>query len=167
MITPLWLDTPERVPSTPMPNVAHKYELNQNPKLAEVLCFSENQCCADCGAAGGTEGQNHLGWASVNLGVFLCMDCAAVHRGLGVHISRVQSTRLGRWRDEWVEVCSKVGNRVASQYYEHGETGNLRYDHSAQEKARLDAFNLRHLRELWIRAKYEYRAFAPEGALEP
>lgn len=38
--------------------------------------------CADCHTP-------HPRWASVNLGVFLCVSCASIHRKLGTHRSRV------------------------------------------------------------------------------
>lgn len=42
-----------------------------------------NRVCADCLT------NTDVKWASTNLGVTLCTDCAACHRSLGVHISKV------------------------------------------------------------------------------
>lgn len=44
-------------------------------------------------------------WASWNLGIFLCIRCAGIHRNLGVHISKVKSVNLDTWTPEQVVVC--------------------------------------------------------------
>lgn len=45
-------------------------------------------------------------WASWNLGVFICIRCAGIHRNLGVHISRVKSVNLDQWTSEQIQVLS-------------------------------------------------------------
>lgn len=41
-----------------------------------------NDKCADCGAP-------DPDWASLNLGILICVECSGIHRNLGVHISKV------------------------------------------------------------------------------
>jgi len=57
-----------------------------------------NDKCADCSA-------RNPSWASWSLGIFLCLRCAALHRKLGTHISKVKSLSMDQWNVEQVEVC--------------------------------------------------------------
>ena len=41
-----------------------------------------NSVCADCGSP-------EPDWASLNLGVLLCIECSGIHRKKGVHVSKV------------------------------------------------------------------------------
>ena len=56
-------------------------------------------------------------WASINLGVFVCLRCSGLHRQLGVHVSKVKSATLDLWNTGWVKVMRSWGNRRANLYY--------------------------------------------------
>eukprot|EP00930_Biecheleria_cincta_P016292 TRINITY_DN13309_c0_g1_i2.p1 TRINITY_DN13309_c0_g1~~TRINITY_DN13309_c0_g1_i2.p1 ORF type:complete len:738 (-),score=151.00 TRINITY_DN13309_c0_g1_i2:84-2210(-) len=63
------------------------------------------QHCADCEEADAE-------WASVSLGIYLCTECAGRHRGLGVHLSFVRSTKMDRW-SPWQLRCMQLGGNDA------------------------------------------------------
>ncbi|ORX58565.1 ArfGap-domain-containing protein [Piromyces finnis] len=70
-----------------------------------------NNYCAECGAKGPQ-------WASTNLGVFLCIRCASIHRKLGTHISKVKSLTLDNWNMEQLEDFQRLGgNSVSNDKY--------------------------------------------------
>lgn len=47
-----------------------------------------NSVCCDCGSP-------EPDWASLNLGVLLCIECSGIHRKKGVHVSKVGSAGGG------------------------------------------------------------------------
>jgi len=109
-------------------------ELNaRHRKILEgLLKLPENRECADCKAKGPR-------WASVNLGIFICMQCSGIHRSLGVHISKVRSATLDTWLPEQVAFIQSMGNEKSNSYWEAELPPN--YDRVGIEN--------------FIRAKYE------------
>uniref|UniRef100_A0A8K9UFR2 Arf-GAP domain-containing protein n=2 Tax=Oncorhynchus mykiss TaxID=8022 RepID=A0A8K9UFR2_ONCMY len=79
--------------------------------LTSLLSLEENKFCADCKSKGPR-------WASWNLGIFICIRCAGIHRNLGVHISRVKSVNLDQWTQEQIQCVQEMGNAKARRLYE-------------------------------------------------
>ncbi|KAK0937624.1 Protein gts1 [Friedmanniomyces endolithicus] len=107
-----------------------------------------NDRCADCAA-------KNPGWASWNLGVFLCMRCGGLHRKLGTHVSKVKSLSMDSWSAEQVENMKQVGN----------VEGNKRWNpKGVRPDLPVDADEVDSAIERFIRQKYEQRGFGAGGA---
>ncbi|XP_062365263.1 stromal membrane-associated protein 2 isoform X1 [Cinclus cinclus] len=108
--------------------------------LAGLLAEDENKFCADCQAKGPR-------WASWNIGVFICIRCAGIHRNLGVHISRVKSVNLDQWTQEQIQCVQEMGNGKANRLYEAYLPENFRRPQTDQAV------------ESFIRDKYEKKKY--------
>ena len=49
---------------------------------------------------------NNLGpkWASTNLGLYVCLQCSGVHRGMGASVSFMKSVTLDTWQTDQIKV---------------------------------------------------------------
>ena len=54
--------------------------------------------------------------ASLDFGVFLCSSCSGAHRALGPTITRVKSTHLDLWEEEWYRNMV-IGNEKLNKYW--------------------------------------------------
>jgi hypothetical protein len=98
-----------------MASISKRQQARNERELQELLRLPGNNLCADCSA-------RNPGWASWNLGIFLCMRCASLHRKMGTHISKVKSLSMDTWSTDQVEVseattCSP-GNLLTIAEYE-------------------------------------------------
>nr|CAG4643976.1 EOG090X06Q2 [Lepidurus arcticus] len=116
--------------------------------LGYMLRDDDNKYCVDCDAKGPR-------WASWNIGVFLCIRCAGIHRNLGVHISRVKSVNLDSWTPEQVTSLQQMGNSRARAVYEANLPDNFR---RPQDDSSLEVF---------VRAKYEAKKYIAREWVPP
>ncbi|TAQ87070.1 hypothetical protein B7494_g4595 [Chlorociboria aeruginascens] len=127
------------------PNPAQERAAQNTQTIKNLLKLEGNKTCADC------KRNKHPRWASWNLGIFICIRCSGIHRGMGTHISRVKSVDLDAWTDEQLQSVLKWGNSRANKYWE----AKLAAGHVPSE-AKIENF---------IRTKYESKRWVMEGPM--
>lgn len=127
---------------------SQKFQDKYQAILSGLLKEDDNKYCADCDAKGPR-------WASWNLGLFICIRCAGIHRNLGVHISRVKSVNLDQWTAEQIASMQSIGNAKSRSVYESNipETFRRSQNDSAMEQ--------------FIRSKYEQKKWIAKEWTQP
>lgn len=121
-------------------------EETQAAVFSRILERPENQNCADCRSS-------RPNWYSLNFGAIICYNCSGEHRNLGLHVTRVISTKLDCWTTEEVAVAEAVGNLRANMYWEGKKpTSASQLANGSSQADRRNYIKEKYIRKSWIDA---------------
>lgn len=105
-------------------NESSKPKTQNSGDVAQLMLNIRNQVggngfCVDC------DGPSPE-WASLNLGVLMCIECSGIHRNMGSHISKVRSLTLDEWPPAHLAVMLSIGNSLSNSVWEANTRGQAK-----------------------------------------
>eukprot|EP01084_Bolivina_argentea_P080109 145146_1 len=125
------------------------------PKLNKIT--RQWRQCADCN-------NTNPRWAELTRGSLVCIECSAIHRSFGTHISKIRSIELDEWTDKMVDNLCESDSKFNQKWEYHVDSSYKKpTTHSSKE-----------IRTKYITAKYIGKetnkvrpAFVSETHLKP
>ena len=130
-----------------------------HPEFTNLLKEPENQKCFDCG-------KTPVQWASVNNGVFLCIECSGNHRGYGVNISFIRSMTLDSWNDNQINLMKIGGNKNLRELLEVYNIDKNKIDKNILYNSKIMDFYRKYLKNKVNNLPNEEQAPSKEDALK-
>jgi stromal membrane-associated protein len=128
--------------------------------IEKLLKKPENKLCADCK-------RTSPSWASISIGIFICIKCAGFHREMGTHISKVKSINLDLWPhgilNNFLKISNilfifySIDNKIANEYWEH-KLKDMNFEKIRDDDNRLQDF---------IRDKYDRKRYVNSKKRDP
>ncbi|PIN01396.1 hypothetical protein CDL12_26095 [Handroanthus impetiginosus] len=133
-------------------NTPDDMRINQADSVSRILReVPGNDQCAECSASAPD-------WASLNLGILMCIECSGIHRNLGVHISKVRSVTLDVkvWEPTVLELFQALGNAYCNSIWEEllPLHKDLNIESEAPSVTKPSLKDAIHQKEKYIQAKY-------------
>ncbi|EPS61576.1 hypothetical protein M569_13219, partial [Genlisea aurea] len=124
------------------------FRVNRVDSVSKILReIPGNDQCAECSAP-------LPDWASLNIGILMCIECSGIHRNLGVHVSKVRSVTLDVkvWEPTMLDLFRVLGNAYCNSIWEEllPPDGNFQVHPEGPSIIKPNQYDAFHLKEKYI-----------------